>query len=108
MLYSLITTTSYSDLTIPMNDVTLDPSSPNQTISIQISNDDDFEGVESFTLEINLTGDSIHRLNLIQPNTIITIFDDDGGFWMIIINFIKLLFLCRNYHWLLSHCLHCE
>lgn len=74
-----------------MTDVTLDPSSLNRTISVQISNDSDFEGEESFTLELNLTGDSIHRLNLTRPNTIITIFDDDGGVWMIIINFIKLL-----------------
>ena len=91
-----------------MNDVTLDPSSPNQTISVQITNDDDFEGVESFILETNLTGDSIHRLNLIQPNTTITIFDDDGGFWMIVIMLLSYYHLYRNYHWLLSHCLHCE
>ena len=72
---------------IPMA-VTLGPSALNQTISVQINDDADFEGVESFVLELNFTGgDSIHRLNLSQPNSTITIFDDDGKIWMIIINF---------------------
>ena len=78
---------------IPMNDidVTLGPSAPNKTISIQIVDDSDFEGVESFVLELNFTsGDSIHRLNLTQPNTTVTIFDDEGRLWMIIINLRKL------------------
>ncbi len=68
-----------SDLMILNSEVTLDASSLNEIIHVQI-NDANFEGVESFILELNLTGDSIHRLNLTQPNTIITIFDDDGKF----------------------------
>lgn len=64
---------------IPM-DVTLGPSALNETISVQISDDADFEGVESFVLELNLTGGETHRLNVIQPNTSINIFDDDGRF----------------------------
>jgi hypothetical protein len=72
-----------SDLEIKLNNddiITLDPSSPNETICVEINNDADFEGVESFILELNLIGDSIHRLNLTQPNAVITIFDDDGRF----------------------------
>ena len=72
---------------IPMN-VTLGPSDPNKTINIQIDDDSDFEGVESFVLELNITrGDSIHRLILTQPYTTITIFDDEGRLWMIFVNF---------------------
>ena len=65
---------------ITMNDiVTLGPSAPNKNISIQIIDDSDFEGMESIVLGLNFTrGDSIHRLNLTQPNTTITILDDDG------------------------------
>ena len=88
---------------IPMA-VTLGPSALNETISVQISDDADFEGVESFVLELNFTGgDSIHRLNLSQPNSKITIFDDDGKFWMIIITFtmiIKYYLSYRNCYWL--------
>ena len=69
-------------------DVTLGPSAPNKTINIEIVDDSNFEGVESFVLQLNFTsGDSIHRLNLTQPNITITIFDDEGRLWMIIISF---------------------
>ena len=69
-----------SDLVIPM-DVTLGPGVMNETIiNVEINDDTDFEGVESFVLELNLTGGETHRLNVIRPNTSINIFDDDGGF----------------------------
>ena len=69
-----------SDLVIPM-DVTLGPGVMNETIiNVEINDDTDFEGVESFVLELNLTGGETHRLNVIQPNTSINIFDDDGRF----------------------------
>ena len=61
-------------------EVMLSSSTPNRTFDIEIHDDKDLEGVESFILELNFTAGEIHRLNLIQPNTTVIIFDNDGMF----------------------------
>ena len=83
-------------------DVTIGPSVLNETISVQIIDDTDFEGVESFVLELNFTEGETHRLNLMQPNTSIRIFDDDGKFRILESNSNKLYYhhSYRNYYWL--------
>ena len=68
-----------SDLMIPM-EVTLSPSTLNNTISVVIADDTELEGTESFILVLNFTRGETHRLNLMHPTAIVTIFDDDGKF----------------------------
>ena len=52
----------------------------NRTINVEITDDTNFEGVESLKLELNFTRGETHRLNLTNPTTLVTIFDNDGKF----------------------------
>ena len=69
-----------SDLMLPSMEVMLSPSTVNRTINVEITDDTDFEGVESLKLELNFTRGETHRLNLTNPTTLVTIFDNDGKF----------------------------
>ena len=69
-----------SDFIISEEDmhVTLSPSTPNKTINIEITDDNELEGTEYFTLQLNFIGVETHRLNLKPSSATITILDNDG------------------------------